>query len=59
VPSAPLLEKVTAIFGGDNIAKSSSRAGDRSETMAGVIFAVAIALATIACVGIVICASEY
>jgi hypothetical protein len=33
--------------------------GDRSGTMAGIIFAVAIALATIACVGIVIWASDY
>jgi hypothetical protein len=50
---------VTAKPQGDNIAKSSSRAGDRSGTMAGIIFAVAIALATIACVGIVIWASDY
>jgi hypothetical protein len=50
---------VTGNLPGDNIAKSRSRAGDRSVTMAGVIFAVAIALATIACVGIVIWASEY
>jgi hypothetical protein len=59
VPSAPLPEKVTLIYLGDNIAKSSSRAGDRSGTMAGILFAVAIALATIVCVGIVIWASEY
>jgi hypothetical protein len=39
---------------------SSSRAGDRSGTMEWhIIFAVGIALATIACVGIVIWASEY
>jgi hypothetical protein len=30
-----------------------------ARTMAGVIFAISIALATIACVGIVIWASEY
>jgi hypothetical protein len=47
------------IYGGDNILPSSSRAGDGSGTMAGVIFALVIALGTIACVGIVIWASEY
>jgi threonine/homoserine/homoserine lactone efflux protein len=50
---------VTAIVGGDNIAKSSSQAGDRSGTMAGILFAVGIALGTLVCVGIVIWASEY
>jgi hypothetical protein len=50
---------VTVIDRGDNIPKSSSRAGDRSGTMAGVIFAIAIALATIVCVGVVIWASDY
>jgi hypothetical protein len=59
VTFAPLPEKVTAIVGGDNIAKSSSRAGDRSGTMAGILFAVGIALGTLVCVGIVIWASEY
>jgi hypothetical protein len=50
---------VTASYQRDNILPSSSRAGDRSGTMAGVIFAIAIALATIVCVGVVIWASEY
>jgi cell division protein FtsX len=44
---------------GEAEVRASDQAVPRSEAMAGIIFAVAIALATILCVGVVIWASDY